>query len=218
MATAWLKPVVKAAAYFVLFACLAAAVQAQDTTKVTEKKSANKSAWRSMRPVIWDYQHEFPPDFPKINPYNITVMFTTGPNPIMDHTGRPHEPNHVIQLLMDGGNGLQDPPNKDGSPGGDDSLAFGNMNMIRMTGRSSRPDTVRTGTFTTKRYFVPLYPAGRAYYLRVWEGTDVATAPYYQDSIEYQSSIDQGGAMIIPKSGTPSIARWKFGPSKPRPK
>jgi hypothetical protein len=218
MATARLERMVKTAAYLVLFACLAAAVLAQDTTKVSEKKAVNRSAWRSMRPVIWDDQHNFPPDFPRINPYRITVLFSSGKNPVLDHTGQPHLSGHAIQVIMDGGNGVQDPPKPDGSPGGDDSLAFANLNMIRMTMNFSEPDTVRTGGFVAKRYFVPLYPTGRAYYLRIWEGKDVATALYYQDSIEYVSAGDTGGAMIIPKAGEPATARWKFGSSKPRPK
>jgi hypothetical protein len=217
MATARLARVVKAAAGLLLFALLVSAVQAQDTTKPTVKKK-DKNAWRSMRPVIWDDQTTLPPDFPTVNPYRITSLFTSGNNPVLDHTGQPHWSGHVIQVIMDGGNGVQDPPRPDGSPGGDDSLAFANLNMIRLTMDMPEADTVRTGSFIAKRYFIPLCPAGRAYYLRVWEGKDVAVAPYYQDSIEYATPHDRGGAMIVPKSGDPSTVQWKFGSSKPRPK
>jgi len=172
------------------------------------------SEWRNI--ILFDVD-DFPPGFPVINPYNVLALFTSL-TPIPDHTGQPHAHRHVIQVIVDGGNGLQDPPNPDGTPGGDDSLAYGNFNMIELRGVTEPWDPKgRSGQFATWKYFIPYFP-DRAYYLRLWEGTNVATAPYYQDSVEYFAEVDRGGAMIRFHEGPPIDVDWKFGPSQPRPK
>jgi hypothetical protein len=168
--------------------------------------------------VVWDSLIVMPPGWPESNPYNILYSMNCSIKPALDHTGKPHHHGHVVQLIMDGGNNIQDPPNPDGTPGGDDSLAFGNFNMIRVLGVDGSDDpNGQTGTFYSKKFFVPQTPPGRGYYLRLWEGADPATAPYYQDTIEYTTDDDRGGALIRLKSGMPHDVDWAFGPSQPRP-
>lgn len=155
------------------------------------------------------------------NPFTIMALFL-GQKPTLDSKKEPHTHAHVFQVIVDGGNGVQDPPNADGSPGGDDSLAWGNFNMFIMGGLDYPPALEgKTGTFATAKYFIP-YLDDRVYFLRLWEGTDVKSAPYYQDSSEYVStSGDQGGGMVRISSrlySTPQDVEWAFGPSKPRPK
>jgi hypothetical protein len=173
----------------------------------------SESEWRHI--ILYDTD-EFPPGFPVINPYNVLALFMAD-TPILDHTGKPHAHGHLIQVIVDGGNGIQDPPNPDGTPGGDDSLAYGNFNMVRLMGGLGSTDTKgRTGQFVTWKYFIPYLP-DRAYYLRLWEGDNVATAPYYQDTVEYVSDVDRGGTMIRFHEGPPIDVDWKFGATHPRP-
>jgi hypothetical protein len=155
-----------------------------------------------------------------VNPYNIMASQNCWTKPVLDHNGNPHHHGHLIQVLVDGGNGIQDPPNPDGSPGGDDSLAYANFNMIRLNGLDSEIDlTASTGMFFSQKYLVPYMQPPRAYYLRLWEGDNVAAAPYYQDTVEYSTDGgDRGGSMITPRGGTPMDVDWTFGPSKVRPK
>jgi hypothetical protein len=166
--------------------------------------------------IIWDGQEKMPAGWPMGNPLNMTYSLNCSIKPALDHTGKPHQHGHAIQIIVDGGNNIQDPPNPDGSPGGDDSMAYGNINMIRMLGLDGRGDlNARTGTFFSYRFFIP-YIANRGHYLRLWEGDSVGTAPYYQNSIEYTTDEDRGGAMIYMKSGLPQDVDWAFGPSQPR--
>ena len=168
------------------------------------------------RVIVFD-SDDPPPWFPEdANPFSKLASMNSWTTPVLDHTGQPHAHGHLIQLVMDGGNGLQDPPNADGTPGGDDSLAYGNWNMLRLLGLDA-PASNRTGMFYSLRYFVPFYQ-NRAYYLRLWEGDDVAIAPYYQDTVEYDYGNDRGGTMLRIPEGGPVDVDWKFGPSKPRPK
>jgi hypothetical protein len=156
-----------------------------------------------------------------LNPYSILASLNCWTQPVLDHTGKPHHNGHLVQVVVDGGNGIQDLPNPDGSPGGDDSLAYGNFNMMRLTGLDVEPDlSASSGMFFSKKYLVPFVPPPRAYYLRLWEGDDVATAPYYQDTIEYSTDGgDHGGGMITLRSAShPMDVDWTFGPSKVRTK
>jgi hypothetical protein len=167
--------------------------------------------------IVWDDQNEMPSGWLEGNPLNILYAMTCQANPALDHTGKPHKHGDVLQLIKDGGNGMQDPPNADGSPGGDDSLAYGNFNMIVLLGLEGTGDlSGRTGQFYARKYFAPFEP-NRTYYLRLWEGKDPATAPYYQDTVEYVTGDDRGGAMIRLVSGFPHEVDWSFGPSIPRP-
>jgi hypothetical protein len=196
----------------VLIALLSAHAMAQ-----TSKVPAKPQSWDGSRLILFDTENG-PPGYPEINPYDVLASLNCWTTPVLDHTGKPHHHGHLIQLIMDGGNGKQDEPNADGSPGGDDSLAYGDFNMMRITGIESMTDSVgQTGLFASWKYFVPFIP-GRVYYLRLWEGKSVATAPYYQDTIEYDAGTDRGGALISLKFGTPMDVDWKFGPSKARPK
>lgn len=168
------------------------------------------------RPLILDTE-EPPPGYPQMNPFNVLASLNCWGDPILDSKGQPHKHGHLIQVIMDGGNMIQDPPNPDGTPGGDDSMAYGNFNMIRLCGLEEMNDTTgQSGLFMSWRYFIPYQPR-RAYYLRLWEGNNVATAPFYQDTEEYTAGIDRGGALISPREGTPIDVDWKFSVPKPRP-
>jgi hypothetical protein len=139
---------------------------------------------------------------------------------VRDHKGEPHKNGHIIQVIADGGNGIQDPPNPDGSPGGDDTLAFGNFNLMRVCGVAefTKDTTAQTGQFYSQKYFIP-YVRGKSYYLRLWDGYNEKTAPYYQDTIEYTTGMDNGGSMIRMNSAVPMSpvdADFKFGKCKPR--
>jgi len=176
------------------------------------------SVWAQMEKnqIMWD-NGVLPPNWPKENPYGMYATMNCTVKPVLDHTGKPHHHGHVAQLIMDGGNGVQDPPKVDGMPGGDDTLAFGNFNMVRILGLDAYDDpNGETGTFYSKRAFVPFVP-NRSYYMRVWEGPDPNSAPYYQDTIEYTTSDDHGGAMFTPSPGLPTEVDWVFGVTKPRP-
>ena len=165
---------------------------------------------------IWD-DGDLPPGWPEENLFNVLASMNSWTKPVLDHTGQPHAHGHIVQLIMDGGNNIQDPPSADGQPGGDDSLAYGNFNMIRVLGIEGDDNaTGKTGMFFSKKFFIPLVPQ-RSFYLRIWEGKDEKTAPYYQDTIEYTANDDRGGKMIKLRSGQPMDIDWTFGASQPRP-
>lgn len=172
------------------------------------------------RGVHFDYE-ELPPDEDLGNPYVILVEFIQE-TPIPMHNGHPHPFGHIIQVIRDGGNHMIDQPNPDGSPGGDDSLAWGNFNHSRIGAFGLSPsDTMYYGMWVTQRYFISFHEDG-VYYLRLWEGDNPETAPYYQDSVEYSTTTgDTGGAMarISPRLFYgPHDIYWKFGKSVERPK
>lgn len=195
----------------VLFAMLCAPLWA------APKPLLEKANVDTNRPVLFDSVLVPPAYIPQINPYSILASMNSWTTPVLDHAGKPHKHGHVIQIIVDGGNSRQDPPNFDGTPGGDDSMAYGDFNMICLCGLDEPPKMdLATGLFFSKRYFIPFLP-GRAYYLRLWEGNDIATAPYYQDTKEYDAGEDRGGAMITLSIPRPIDVDWKFGPSKPRP-
>ncbi|RPH95998.1 hypothetical protein EHM69_02665 [candidate division KSB1 bacterium] len=172
------------------------------------------SDWRNL--LLFD-SDPVPPGFPQVNPYNILARMVGWTVPVLDHTGQPHQHGHLIQLIVDGGNGIQDPPLSDGTPGGDDSMAYGNFNMMVLQGLEEPPDPKgRSGLFYSLKFFIPYFP-NRAHYLRIWEGDNIATAPYYQDTSEYDAENDRGGTMITLQTGQPMDVQWTFGPSKPRP-
>lgn len=178
---------------------------------------AGKKSDAYFPPPLFDTEDP-PPELAMLNPYIVLVSMNQWFQPILDHAGNPHEAGHVIQLIRDGGNGIQDPPRPDGLPGGDDSLAYGNFNMMRVSSAEDSPDgSGRKGLFYSNKFFVTYQPPDRAYYLRIWEGDNVATAPYYQDSIEFVGERDRGGAMIFLPTGEPMETQWTFGLSKPRP-
>ena len=182
---------------------------------------ASAIAGESERAILWD-KDPLPAELANTNPFNILVqMYAT--QPVMDHLGKPHHHGHAIQLIQDGGNRLQDPPNPDGSPGGDDMLASGNFNMIQVLGLEA-PNSLdgKTGQFYSAKYYVPGI-RDAVYYLRIWEGNEVATAPYYQNSTEYRNpgTGDQGGGLVAISPRTfpagPQELDWLFGKSIPRP-
>jgi hypothetical protein len=182
------------------------------------------NSWRDKeikgRHVYFD-DEDVPLDQDLGNPYVILVEFIQE-TPILMHDGQPHPIGHIVQVIRDGGNHKIDPPNADGSPGGDDSLAWGNFNHSRIGAFGLSPtDTMYFGMWVTQRYFISFHEDG-VYYLRLWEGVNPETAPYYQDSIEYSASTgDNGGAMarITPRLFYgPQDIFWKFGRSVERPK
>ena len=173
------------------------------------------------REVWFDNDMDEQRDVAMGNPYNILVVMY-GKEPVLDSKGELHSHGHLIQLIMDGGNGVQDPPNADGTPGGDDSLAIGNFNSFYLAGYDYPPEmTGKTGLFLSVKFFLP-YVDDRVYYLRLWEGGDPAKAPFYQDTHEYVSTIgDQGGGLVRISSRNyagPQELNWTFGKSQPRPK
>lgn len=173
------------------------------------------------REVWYDTDEDLARDDAMGNPYNILVLLYSD-KPVLDHKGEIHDHGHLIQVVMDGGNGLQDPPNPDGTPGGDDSLALGNFNTFYLAGHEYPPQMEgKTGLFGSVKFFVS-YVDDRVYYLRLWEGGDPAKAPYYQDTSEYVSTIGDQGGGLVRISGRlyngPQELNWTFGPSIPRPK
>jgi len=156
------------------------------------------------------------------NPFGMLVLMHNDGDPVKNSKGDLHAHGAVIDVIQDGGNGIQDPPNADGTPGGDDSLAYGNFNRSFLVGLEDPIDmTKKSGLFYTQKYFIP-YEDDKVYYLRLWEGSDPKTAPSYQNTNEYISTIgDQGGGMVRLSSRVyqgPAEVRWKFGPSVARPK
>jgi hypothetical protein len=134
--------------------------------------------------------------------------------PVLDHTGNPHEDGHIIQIIADGGNGIQDPPNPDGTPGGDDSLADGNFNVQYVNGKKHVPDGLKPGMFMGMRCFVP-YHLSMSLYMRLWEGSSYIASEYYQDSEEYESSMgDRGGPIVTLQPGYMDEVVWQFGHSR----
>ncbi len=173
------------------------------------------------REVFFDTELDEQRDVAMGNPYGILVVMY-GKAPVLDSKGELHSHGHLIQVIMDGGNGVQDPPNPDGTPGGDDSLAIGNFNSFYLAGYDYPPEMKgKTGLFLSAKFFLP-YVDDRVYYLRLWEGGDPAKAPFYQDTREYVSTIgDQGGGLVRISSRNysgPQELDWTFGKSVPRPK
>ncbi|MDD5089014.1 MAG: hypothetical protein PHI18_09505 [bacterium] len=197
-----------------LFAMLAALLFVAGSVGAADEA---KQAESYFPPPLFDTEDP-PPELKELNPYIVLVSMNSWTKQVFDHAGNPHEGGNVIQVIRDGGNGVQDPPRPDGLPGGDDSLAYGNFNMMRFSPPEDCPDASgRKGMFYSKKFFVTYQPPDRAYYLRIWEGDNVATAPYYQNSSEYVGDRDRGGAMIFLPTGTPMETDWTFGPSQPRP-
>lgn len=134
--------------------------------------------------------------------------------PVLDHNGKPHRDGHIIQIIADGGNAIQDPPNPDGSPGGDDTLADGNFTIQYVNGEKHIPDGLKPGMFIGMRCFVP-YKPDMSVYVRLWEGHDPMTSEYYQDSEEYTTlEGDKGGQIVSLQRGIIKELDWRFGPSK----
>jgi hypothetical protein len=147
------------------------------------------------------------------NPYD-TLYRMCSWKPVQNHLSQPHSDGDAIQIIADGGNGIQDPPQSDGSPGGDDSLADGNFNVQYVNGEKHEPDGLTQGMFVGMMYFVP-YKPNMHIYLRIWEGTDPARAEFYQDSEEYTTFYgDTGGAMVELRSDWLDDMDWKFGMAK----
>ena len=173
------------------------------------------------REVWYDTDMDVARDEAVGNPYGLLVLLYSD-RPVLDSKGELHSHGHLMQVIVDGGNGVQDPPNLDGTPGGDDSLALGNFNTLYLAGQEY-PLVMegKTGLFGSVKFFVP-YIDDRVYYLRLWEGGDPAKAPFYQDTHEYVSTIgDQGGGLVRISSRNyagPQELNWTFGKSQPRPK
>jgi hypothetical protein len=149
---------------------------------------------------------------PGFNPYRtLCCMFSSVP--VLDHRGEPHRDGHVIQIVADGGNGIQDPPNPDGSPGGDDSLAAGNFNIQYVNGQKHMDAGLAPGLFMGMAYFIS-YKLNQTIYLRIWEGPDPSTAEYYQDTREYTTTFgNSGGSMITLRTQYSDEIDWRFGQS-----
>jgi hypothetical protein len=148
------------------------------------------------------------------NPYETLYSMNSWTTPVLDHTGKPHTDGHAIQLVMDGGNGIQDPPNSDGSPGGDDSLGAGNFQVQFINGAKHLAEGMEAGMFVGVRYFIP-YKPNSSIYLRLWEGSDPRTARYYQDTVEYTTfQGNSGGPIVDLRPESMDDIDWRFGPSK----
>ncbi|MBU1936566.1 hypothetical protein KKG05_04140 [bacterium] len=147
------------------------------------------------------------------NPFNSLYLMNSW-EPVLDHEGKPHKDAHLIQIIVDGGNGIQDTPNSDGTPGGDDTLASGNFYGQFVNGEKRVPSGLSPGMFMGPRYFIPHKP-NTAIYLRLWEGQDPAIADYYQDSANYTTHRGNvGGPIIGLQSDYIDQIDWRFGPSK----
>lgn len=148
------------------------------------------------------------------NPYDVLYSMNSWTTPVLDHNDKPHADGHAIQLIMDGGNGIQDPPNLDGSPGGDDTMAVGNFNVQYTNGAKHKAEGLEAGMFMGMRYFVPYKPYS-SIYLRLWEGSDPTVARYYQDTADYTTFRgNSGGPIIDLQTEYLDDIDWRFGPSK----
>jgi hypothetical protein len=148
------------------------------------------------------------------NPFGALYSMNSWTKPVLDHVGKSHKDGDMIQIIADGGNGVQDPPNPDGSPGGDDMPADGNFNVQFVNGAKHSLDGLEPGMFMGMCYFIP-YELQHAVYLRVWEGADPSVSGYYEDSEEYVTYLgDRGGAMIQLQTGVLDNIDWRFGASK----
>jgi len=148
------------------------------------------------------------------NPYDILCSMNSWTNPVLDHNGEPHADGHAIQVIMDGGNGIQDPPNFDGSPAGDDTMAVGNFNVQYTNGAKHKTEGLEAGMFMGTRYFIPYKPYS-SIYLRLWEASDPAVAWYYQDTAEYTTFRgNSGGPIVDLQLEYLDDIDWRFGPSK----
>ncbi len=146
------------------------------------------------------------------NPYR-TLCCMYSSEPVLDHNGEAHKDGHVIQIIADGGNGIQDPPNLDGSPGGDDSLAAGNFNIQYVNGEKHSAEGLGPGMFMGMAYFIS-YKLNQTIYLRIWEGPDPSGAEYYQDSREYTTTFgNSGGSMITLRTQYSDEIDWRFSRS-----
>lgn len=172
-------------------------------------------------PLSWG-QQGFDPDSVALsekakqdyNPYRTLYSMNSWTTPVLDHNGKPHKDGHIIQIIADGGNGIQDPPNPDGSPGGDDSMAVGNFSIQYINGEKHIAGGLEPGMFMGMMYFVP-YNANQTIYLRIWEGADPAAAEYYQDAEEYTTFRgNRGGMMIALQPSDLDDIDWLFGHSK----
>lgn len=196
---------------FAWFALLMALISTQAMARETMKG----------REIYVDTEETPTRDVEMGNPFNMLVLMYSE-RPVLNSKDAPHSHGALIQLIMDGGNGVQDPPNPDGSPGGDDSLALGNFNILYLGGLEYPPTMEgNTGQFVSAKFFIP-FVDDRVYYLRLWEGGDPSKAPFYQDTREYVSTIgDQGGGLVRLSSRNysgPQELNWSFGKSKPRSK
>ena len=148
------------------------------------------------------------------NPFGSLYRMHSWKRPILDHEGKPHKDGHIIQIIMDGGNGIQDPPLSNGNPGGDDSLADGNFYAQFINGEKNIENGLAPGMFIGMVYYIP-YKANQSIYLRLWEGSDPGEAEYYQDSEKYETTRgNSGGAILSLQPEIVDQVEWWFGPSK----
>ncbi len=148
------------------------------------------------------------------NPTQTLCGMNSWLSPVLDHNGNPHPDGHIIQIIADGGNGIQDPPNLDGSPSGDDTLAEGNFNIQYINGEKHIPHGLSAGMFIGMFYFIS-YKPNQSIYLRIWEGRDPSKAEYYQDSREFTTERgNSGGHMFAPHPNRVESVQWLFSESK----
>ena len=148
------------------------------------------------------------------NPFGSLYRMHSWTTPVLDHEGKPHKDGHIIQIIVDGGNGIQDPPRFDGNPGGDDTLADGNFYAQFINGEKNVPVGLAPGTFYGTVYYIP-YKANQSIYLRLWEGQYPGVAEYYQDSEEYKTTRGNvGGPIIAVQPEVVDQIEWRFGQSK----
>jgi hypothetical protein len=148
------------------------------------------------------------------NPYSTLYSMNSWTVPVLDHEGKPLKDGYIIQIIADGGNGIQDPPDSAGNPGGDDTMVSGSFDIQYVNGEKHQAEGVQPGMFIGVRYLVP-YRLDEPVYLRIWEGSDPMTADYYLDSEEYTTFRgSRGGCMLSMRAGYLEDIDWRFGSAK----
>ncbi len=96
-----------------------------------------------------------------------------GKNPVSGDTN-----NCLVQIIRVGANGVADLPNLDGTPGGDDTIAF-----TTVIGQGINPSVEVSGQFSTSFYPPPL--EGSEVYARVFNAPTVAAATHWGQSATF---------------------------------
>jgi len=114
----------------------------------------------------------------------------------------PLQPGDLVQLIATGADGLADPPQQDGTPGGDDQLLDTSaVEQGTLPGFLQGKGYVLYQTYS---YDSDVLPPDTTVYIRAWNGPSIAGSDAYGDSV------------IVPLDGDSwSAPRWSTGSDVP---